>query len=431
MADQSSKGDAGAMLHGKRVAILSHGHMSVTKGGAEVAAHTLFRGLRAIGVDAILIACCDDTALDRIALGPHEFALPYRGRLYDHFYHLAPVGVREELVELLRRERIDVLNAHHFLHTGIAVFPDVVAAGIDIVFTVHEFLALCHNHGQLVTRGSNLLCDGPTPSACHACYPEHTRQQFAVRAQHVAQSLATVAAFVSPSRFLAEKMTENGVPAGRMHVIENGLTHHAPPTLSDTTAPGRVWTFGFFGQINMFKGIDTILDACAIVARDAEASRGIRIAIHGNIVGRDDDFAERFRSAVADYPFLFYHGPYDNRRVAALMAACDYVLMPSTWWENSPVVIQEAFQARRPVICTGIGGMAEKVVDQVSGLHFARGDASDLARRMIEGADSALYERLRLGIPATATAITMASEYAALFAAVVAPDRPEVLSGAA
>ena len=62
------------------------------------------------------------------------------------------------------------------------------------------------------------------------------------------------------------------------------------------------------------------------------------------------------------------------------MSACDYILVPSTWWENSPVVIQEAYAAGRPVICTGIGGMAEKVPNRRSGLHFRLDDGADLAR---------------------------------------------------
>jgi glycosyltransferase involved in cell wall biosynthesis len=58
----------------------------------------------------------------------------------------------------------------------------------------------------------------------------------------------------------------------------------------------------------------------------------------------------------------------------------DAVIVPSIWWENSPVVIQEALQAGRPVICSNIGGMAEKVRPGLDGLHFAAGQPRSLAR---------------------------------------------------
>ena len=61
------------------------------------------------------------------------------------------------------------------------------------------------------------------------------------------------------------------------------------------------------------------------------------------------------------------------------MAETDWVVVPSRWWENSPLVIQEAFMHGRPVICSGIGGMAEHVQDRVSGLHFEVGDDQSLA----------------------------------------------------
>jgi glycosyltransferase involved in cell wall biosynthesis len=64
------------------------------------------------------------------------------------------------------------------------------------------------------------------------------------------------------------------------------------------------------------------------------------------------------------------------------MSNVDWVLVPSIWWENSPLVIQEAFHFRRPVICSDIGGMAEKVTHGVDGLHFRAGDAADLARTL-------------------------------------------------
>jgi glycosyltransferase involved in cell wall biosynthesis len=61
------------------------------------------------------------------------------------------------------------------------------------------------------------------------------------------------------------------------------------------------------------------------------------------------------------------------------MRSVHAVLVPSVWWENSPLVIQEAFLNRRPVICSDIGGMAEKVRDGLDGFHFQAGSPFALA----------------------------------------------------
>ena len=52
------------------------------------------------------------------------------------------------------------------------------------------------------------------------------------------------------------------------------------------------------------------------------------------------------------------------------------------------------------MICSDIGGMAEKVTDGVSGLHFRRGDPASLAEAMQRAAERpGLWDELRAGIP--------------------------------
>jgi glycosyltransferase involved in cell wall biosynthesis len=68
--------------------------------------------------------------------------------------------------------------------------------------------------------------------------------------------------------------------------------------------------------------------------------------------------------------------------------------VPSVWWENSPVVIQEARRAGTPLIVSDIGGMAEKTEPGVDGLHFRRGSPVDLARAMLDAADPVLRAKL-------------------------------------
>ncbi len=99
-----------------------------------------------------------------------------------------------------------------------------------------------------------------------------------------------------------------------------------------------------------------------------------------------------------------------------LLSRVDCVVVPSVWWENSPLVIQEAFLAGVPVICSNIGGMAEKVKDRVNGLHFAVGDHFDLLDRILELAGSPeLYARLVQGIPEILSDHEMARRFSVIY----------------
>jgi glycosyltransferase involved in cell wall biosynthesis len=67
------------------------------------------------------------------------------------------------------------------------------------------------------------------------------------------------------------------------------------------------------------------------------------------------------------------------------MARCDWIVVPSIWWENSPVVMQEARLAERPIICADIGGMIEKIDPTVDLAFPARSPAAlaDVIRSIV------------------------------------------------
>ena len=97
-----------------RIAVLAHTHPSVTKGGAEVAAYSLFRGLSALGVDAILVAACPQQERTRLSLGSaREFAVFYDPAFYEPFYHLSSPELSHSLRSLLTRQKVTLANAHH------------------------------------------------------------------------------------------------------------------------------------------------------------------------------------------------------------------------------------------------------------------------------------------------------------------------------
>jgi glycosyltransferase involved in cell wall biosynthesis len=98
------------------------------------------------------------------------------------------------------------------------------------------------------------------------------------------------------------------------------------------------------------------------------------------------------------------------------MRDIDWTIIPSTWWENAPVVIQEAFHHGRPIIASNIGGMAEKVTDDVDGLHFHVSNPESLAEQMARAIqDPSLWERLRSGIRKQMTANEAGRQHVELF----------------
>lgn len=367
-----------------RVLVLAHMHPEASRGGAEIAAYQLYGALKAEpGVAAWFLAAGGGRFPERLGarfqqpFGPDEFV--YTGGGFDHWIRAnSDPEFPGELAALLQELRPDVVHLHHYTNFGVETLLHIRRALPEarIVLTLHEYLAVCNHFGQMVKRPGFGLCERSGPRDCSRCFPERTEQDFFLRELYIKRFLDLVDHFVSPSRFLAGRYAAWGLDPGAISVIENGMPEagHAaapPPPAED----GAV--FAFFGQISRLKGIDVVFDAAALLE---EGAAGPRIEVHGDYSGQPPDFRAAFEKRLENTPANLRHcGPYENARVHGLMRSAHAVLVPSIWWENSPLVIQEALLNRRPVICSDIGGMAEKVRDGLDGFHFRAGSAPALA----------------------------------------------------
>jgi glycosyltransferase involved in cell wall biosynthesis len=251
------------------------------------------------------------------------------------------------------------------------------------------------------------LCKRESYSACADCFPQFRQRDFFLRKRYIQVFFEDVDLFIAPSRFLADRFRDWGLPEHKLAVLENmPPTVFGSPVASRETirqsqparrgkaatpaaigmsaagarpSPGRPLRFGFFGQMSPLKGITVLIEAAKYLNR--MGVRGATIEIHGDYSNQPPTFQAAVVEALAEAgQSVVYHGAYDNHDVHRLMQRMDAIIVPSTWWENSPVVIQEAFANGKPVICSDIGGMAEKVVPGMNGLHFAAGQPTSLGR---------------------------------------------------
>jgi glycosyltransferase involved in cell wall biosynthesis len=378
-----------------RILIVSHGHPSFSIGGAEVASYNLHLGLNAL-------ADCESHYLARVgppvarhrdtalmALRQNEREALLWANDYDHFRlsNRDIETVERDFLRYVADVRPDVVHFHHFLGLGLECvhalrkhFPR-----LPIVVTLHEYLSICHHHGQMVKTTRGTLCQRSSPADCAMCFPNIAAGAFMKRELFIKTFFDQIDHFVSPSQFLIERYVDWGLPRAKCTMLENGqmVDDIAPPR--PVARGGRRCRFAYFGQVTRFKGVHVLLDAVTRVP-DALWGDDASVAFFGgNLENQPPDFQADFKALMerAGRRARFY-GPYRAPEMPALMKDIDYVVVPSIWWENSPMVIQEAFAHGRPVICSNIGGMAEKVRHNVDGLHFRVASPEDLADRFVE-----------------------------------------------
>lgn len=395
-----------------RVLYIAHNHPAVRPGGAEQYALELHRAMPVHGgYESVFLAkgpaSADVPAHPAIVptgLGDGEFfartdGLEYdsfHGRLWPKSFHVGPL--RNFLLEV----RPDVVHVQHTLFLGYETLQAVrtTLPDVPILHTLHEYLPICHRDGQMLrTVNGQELCDRQTPERCAECFPEISASDFRRRTEFVRAHLSLVDKFIAPSRFLLERYADWGIRRDRLVLEEYGRLPVRPAPVEPRRHRNR---FAFFGQLNPYKGADVLLDAARLV-RDAAGNAPGRpeVRINGaNLEAQRGAHRENLRLlAQRAGDVVEFAGPYPADQLGERMRWADWVVVPSIWWENSPLVIQEAFAHGRPVICSDIGGMAEKVRHGVDGLHFRARDADDLARVLLDAAaDAALWERLRQGI---------------------------------
>jgi glycosyltransferase involved in cell wall biosynthesis len=407
-----------------RALIVSHAHPDFSKGGAEVAAYNLFRGVGEIpGWHAHLLA---RHGVPGLARSPSTFVNHAAGRetLFanetEHFtFSLSnPRRMLPAFRDFLERMRPDVVHFHHYWQVGLELLAEVkrYSSSVPVVMTLHEFLAICHQNGQMVKTNGE-LCRKSSAAECHACMPERGPRDYFLRKRYIESFFHYVDHFVSPSEFLRGRYIDWGIPPERISMIENGLVASGElPARNASPTEKAVVRLAFFGQINPFKGVDILIEAARHLPEALD--KKVHIEIHGGgLEAQGPAFRQRFTELMADAPkFVRYYGPYSQDDLPGLMQNIDWVVVPSTWWENSPVVIQEAFKFGRPVICADIGGMAEKVRDGVSGIHFRARNALDLAHRIEQVVtDRSLWPRLHAGIARPPTLQDAARQHVALY----------------
>ena len=401
-----------------KVLLVCHNHPDLLVGGVEVYVRDLYDSLRASGrFEPLLLAraglpfsrtdAYHDAPLAMANRDPNQHLLYTEFGDFDSFYGRLITTknvLSDDFARFLRAHQPDVVHFQHTAYLGYEIIRVTRNAlpGVPIVYSLHEYMPICNRDGVMVRATDEELCEEESARRCHECFPAVAPEAFSMRKRYIQSHLELVDRFIAPTEYVRERYVQWGLPESRIEVEPQGSP--LPEVTADEVElregegrPAVRNRFGYFGQLNPYKGADVLLRAVDLMGADFDG----HVWLYGaNLEKQTLEWQRRFADLATERRNVTYVGDYDRSELARLMARIDWVVVPSNWWETGPLVVWEAFQHGRPVICSDIGGQSEKVTDGVNGLHFRRGDAADLARTMkaATGTDG-LWEELRRGIP--------------------------------
>ena len=272
----------------------------------------------------------------------------------------------------------DVVHIHG-IHRQISpsILRETSRRRIPVVQTLHDYHHICP--ADVLLRGGVTPCDPPLcrtvhtlPAISNRCVRDSTAASALSAAETTYQRVRRsyekgVAAFVAPSRFLADKML-GGSWTVPIHVVPNCTPSGPPHAVS-----GRGDYFIYAGRLSPEKGVEVLLAAAA------EANVHVVIAGDGPLRA----------SLEMRFPAADFRGHLDASGLQGLLAGARAAVVPSVCLENAPMSVLEAMSAGVPVIVSSIGGIPELVRDGVEGLLVPAGQVSVLAVALRTLADDA------------------------------------------
>lgn len=321
------------------------------------------------------------------------------------------------LEQLLSDEKPDVFHLIGGYLMSASAIHAAKKLDIPVIVSLTDYWFICPRFSLL--RSDDTLSTLPVnPVRCARCLAEERRRyrlpakylpgladwywkqqklpakQVQTRLDYLMETLNQADAVISPSQFLRSVYVEAGADPQRIRFARQG--HDFPelnPGLLQKT-PAQSLRLGYVGQIAAHKGVHLLLDA---VRRLPDAP--VSLDVYGDLEAQPE-YVQRLRQIAAGDTRIHLCGKFPRREISAVMQNLDVIVVPSTWYENSPNAILEAFAHQTPVIASDLGGMAELVQDGVSGWLFETGNAEELAvviRRLVE--NRLLLAAAREGIP--------------------------------
>ncbi len=337
--------------------------------------------------------------------------------------------------ELLENLGVDVVHFQHLMYLSMNLVSITKRKGIPVVLTLHDFWLICPRWG-LRLRQDSTVCHHIVQSDCAGCarnmYPLHDPslsgralnhlrntpglrrfsrvfssllqekrrpkayvEAIEERNRYIQEKISDVDLFIAPSSFLRREFVSYGIPEEKIIYSDNGMNLEFLRGVCRKKSD-RI-RFSFVGNLLAYKGVHVLIEAFNLLN-----SQQAVLNIYGDQTIQPDYSAMLVR--LRRNPNIFFRGGFEHSKIKAIMSETDVLIIPSICFENSPLVIHEAFASGIPVIASNHGGMADLVKHGVDGLVFEPGNPVDLRDKInMLIADPELLRKLEKGIPSIKT----------------------------
>jgi len=255
-----------------------------------------------------------------------------------------------------------------------SILPVIKKFNIPIVYALYDSRLVCPNY-RLFVKGQicqackgrrfynaviNKCVRGSLSLSLLACVEYYIHNMFNMFSGYVDT-------FVVPSLFLKQKMVEFGFDPSKFICIPhfNFLGKNNPEhKFSDYIV--------YFGRLVEEKGLFTLLMAMKQIPE-------VKLLLIGDGIYKKNLQRLAKQEKITNLEFLGYMPKDDIKEIIENALG---VVVPSLWYDASPMVIYESFSMGKAVVGSAVGGIPELIDDNLNGLLFKAGDVDELAKKI-------------------------------------------------
>jgi len=256
--------------------------------------------------------------------------------------------------------------------------------GIPTVLTLSDMWLLSPR--SLVTSDYE-LCDGPKEGK--KCMKDcHYDEDILTRYKDAKFFFDNVDRVFASSYFGRRTFLENGWKR-KMDVI------HYSRDYSNVRLEGepKETVFGFMGSLIWHKGVDVLIKAFKKVQNEK-----IKLKIYGR-GDEHDPYLKHIQELAKDDNRIEFSGTFVHEDLGKIMKEFSVVVVPSSYRDNFPLVMQESLAHLKPLIGSKNGGIPEAVNDGINGYLFNPGNVDQLTKIIQSISDNPeIIKKLKDGI---------------------------------
>lgn len=285
----------------------------------------------------------------------------------------------EGFTAVLNEYQPDLIHIQHLMGFPLHLITNLPSSQPYIV-TLHDYWYVCAN-GQLIANDTNQTCSGPAPNYynCSRCalarggWPTIVSAApllspvMRYRNQQLRVVLSRARRVIAPTAFVQQLYTSQNIPTDNMQVVRHGI---AVPTAeiarlraTKPYAPQRPLRVGYVGSIAWQKGVHLLVEAVRTLP-----PQEIRLSLLGSLTDFPDYVALLKQMGAQEN--IHFVGRVSRQQLWDNLVNLDVLVLPTLWYEASPLIIDEAFAIGLPIVAAHIGAMSEKIRDNIDGRLF-------------------------------------------------------------